>query len=438
MSQERMAVEKQEKIKPLFPNTIWGWFVLLVATFICNQVMGLVWLNIAPGLLAVLFVLVQIYSIKTEKLKSKEISNTEKAFYRLVLPILFVLIFALGSISAGNRYTQTNIADIEYFDATIQWLFQRDNQWVLVFLLFVWGVIFAFVENQRVVLNSIRGNKADDFPDNIINEVKKSQEMTQNVMNEVQQGAVKIESAINKLSQVGYTATCIPIKYNQDHKSFVIVLIKNESHKECQWMFPGSHVDITSNRLSDTFDLSEVKVTPGSIIEQKVKKEAGLYDMTFLDPNYDIAYYEKTAGGKKEEYIYSNTCKPTKTPVFNYLFRVNKTSKCYETQHHRCHYDFTYIGEYKDIQEKEAEYATAEIEISGDIVKDGVERAVALEKIKTALKKQINKKINSNPGNRKKQNIPYENLCFDSIAEMAYNALLFYSDYINSRNISGS
>ena len=73
MSQERMAVEKQEKIKPLFPNTIWGWFVLLVATFICNQVMGLVWLNIAPGLLAVLFVLVQIYSIKTEKLKSKEI-----------------------------------------------------------------------------------------------------------------------------------------------------------------------------------------------------------------------------------------------------------------------------------------------------------------------------------------------------------------------------
>ena len=39
MSQERMAVEKQEKIKPLFPSTIWGWFVLLVATFICNQVM---------------------------------------------------------------------------------------------------------------------------------------------------------------------------------------------------------------------------------------------------------------------------------------------------------------------------------------------------------------------------------------------------------------
>lgn len=435
MGQERTAVEKREGIKRLYPNTFWGYLVVLVTTFICNQIVGLVWLNMAPGLLVVLFVLIQIYPIIAEKSETKGISNKEKMVYRLVLPILVVVMFALVSASVENSYTQ---AESEYFDVALQWLLQRDNQWVLVFLLFVWGVIFAFIENQRVVLISAGGRTTDDFHDNIVNEVKKSQEMTQNVMNEVQQGAIKIEAAINKLSQVGYTATCIPIKYNQDHKSFMIVLIKNESHEECQWMFPGSHVDITSNRLADTFDLSEVKVTPGSIIEQKVKKEAGLYDMTFLDPNYDIAYYEKTAGGKKEEYIYSNTCKPTKTPVFNYLFRVNKTSKCYETQHHRCHYDFTYIGEYTDIQEKEAEYATAEIEISGDIVKEGVERAAALEKIKTALKKQINKKINANLQNRKKQNIPYEDLCFDSIAEMAYNALLFYSDYINSRNVSGN
>ena len=431
MSQEMTAGDKREKRIPLFPNTIRGWLVLLVATFICNQVLNLVWLNLAPVVLALLFVGIQIYTIKTKKSRTKEISDKEKAFYRLVLPILFTMMFALFSASTGNSYAQTNI---KYFDSIKQWIMQGDNQWMLVFSLFVWGIVFAFMEDQRVALNSVARVRAGDFPGNIVKEVKKSQEMTQNVINEVQQGTVKIESVINKLRQVGYTATCIPIKYNSDHNSFTIVLIKNESHKECQWMFPGTHVDVTSNNLSDEFDLSEVKVTPGSAIEQKVKKEAGLYDVTFLDPNYDIAYYEKTAGGKKEEYIYSNTCKPAKTPVFNYLLRVNKTSKCYETQHHRCHYDFTYIGEYQDIREEEAAYDTAEIEISGDIVKEGVERAVALERIKTALKKQINRTINSKQRKGNNKNMPYENLCFDSIAEMAYNALLFYSDYIHCRN----
>ena len=227
---------------------------------------------------------------------------------------------------------------------------------------------------------------------------------------------------------MGYTATCIPIRFDDRNKTFIVALIKNISHKESQWMFPGSHIDITANQLREGFELMDLNVVPGKVIVDKAKKEAGLVELQFLDPYYEVVSYGKTKSGKKER-DYPNTCYPLKAPVFNYLFRVNETARCYKEQNHRCHYDFTYIGEYSKIDVNEAEYEVIELEFENTI--NEMEYGEAIERIKAKAFECINAKIRErqNRRQRNQQNIPFNKLCLDSIPEMIYNAILFYSDY---------
>lgn len=54
----------------------------------------------------------------------------------------------------------------------------------------------------------------------------------------------------------------------------------------------------------------------------------------------------------------------------------------------------------------------------------------AIAYINASIGKQINNKLNSVKGKRRnKLSIPSDQLFLDSIPEMIYNAILFYSDY---------
>ena len=99
-------------------------------------------------------------------------------------------------------------------------------------------------------------------------------EVDKEKLDEISGKVENIQTILEKKSQVGYTATCIPIRYNTEHDTFVFALIRNISHEESQWMFPGSHVEVSNNQLREVFDLTDISIVPGKVIEDKVKKEA--------------------------------------------------------------------------------------------------------------------------------------------------------------------
>lgn len=232
---------------------------------------------------------------------------------------------------------------------------------------------------------------------------------------------------------MGYTATCIPINYNTQHKTFTFVLIKNMSHTKAQWMFPGSHVEVSDNRFNSVIDLMDINIIPSEVIREKVKKEAGLEDIEFLDPNYNYVNPNDSLDNEEEEYQYPNTCWPVKAPVFNYLFKVSEYANCYNSHEHRCHYDFTYVGEYKGINKELAEYEFIEMEFNiNDLKLKNDARRADIAYIKNKLEDNINKKLRNMQENKRKKgnlNIPLDELCLDSIPQMIYNTILFYKDY---------
>lgn len=202
--------------------------------------------------------------------------------------------------------------------------------------------------------------------------------------------------------------------------------MKNESHSECQWMFPGSHVEVSNNELKEDFKLTDVNIIPSEVIQDKVIKEAGLTDLQFIDPYYAAINNENMLEGG-EQHSYPNTCYPKMAPAFNYLFRVSEFADCYNKQNHRCHYDFTYIAEYTSFDQKDAKFEIFEIEIKKKFL-EGKEHSEAVAFISSQLGRGINRKIN-NINRRNNVSIPVNKLFPDSIPEMIYNAILFYADY---------
>ena len=253
----------------------------------------------------------------------------------------------------------------------------------------------------------------------------------QNNMTEALDEMKEIKSMLKKRSQVGYTATCIPIRYDYDKACFILLLIKNKSHSKSQWMFPGGHVEVSANRMNADFELQNVGITPDKVIVNKLADEAGLTEIQLLDPNYDTASMEPGTGRKERPYPY--TCYPAVAPVFNYLFRVSESASCYKSRNHRCHYDFTYIGEYKIINRTVDQYEFIEAEFPKDKVCGASSHSQAIGIISAGLVEQINRKFPKKAEYKGKKmrptTIPAEELFLDSIPEMIYNAILFYNDY---------
>ena len=407
-------MEKENILDKVFSGRGLGiYFIGVVISFVLNRILNVLWTQNVILVLTILYIALVLVSIYNSKVKPLlELNKMELLLYQIIIP--FSLTVLLAAIQWEREFRNAT----NELNTVIQWLQNSEEQSVLAlsFSIFVLICYFTAYERQE----SLKMTKTEcKFKETPIDQEKDQK------IDEISSKLEAVKEILEKKSQVAYTATCIPIKYNADHNSFMFTLIKNLSHQESQWMFPGSHIDISDNHLNEEFDLNEVEIVPGRIISDKVKREAGLVDLKFIDP-----YYE--ANGL-EQRNYPNTCYPTKTPVFNYLFRVSKSAKCYKEQNHRCHYDFTFVGEYNTINEEEAEYDVIEIELNRSKKLESMERADAVAYITGKLTDQINKKMSTKSNYNKKSSmkftIPFDKLCLDSIPEMIYNAILFYEDY---------
>lgn len=408
---------KSTIFEKLFANGLGGYLITISFTFLLNRFLNAIWLRYAPIVVVVIYIIFSIVSIYCTKWKPVlNLSKTELLFYQIIIPVAVSVL--IGSVSAGIM----NYSQMDIINNIMIWFSNNENQLFLVVIFSIVALVCYFIayEIAKICDNAkLECHVCDE-----------SIELHQVKLDGISEKLGNIQAFLEKKSQVGYTATCIPVKYNAEHDTFVFALIRNLSHEESQWMFPGSHVEVSNNQLDETFSLTDISIVPGTVIEDKVKKEAGLVDLQFIDPYYEVVSFENTINGK-ERRSYPNTCYPAKAPVFNYLFKVSKSAKCYKNLNHRCHYDFTYIGEYSEINDKESEYEVVEIEINRDKVYKSMERTEAVAYISNRLREQINKKIRLKTNKKTKNQfyIPFDQLCLDSIPEMIYNAILFYSDY---------
>lgn len=411
---------KNTILNKLFANGIGVYVLLLIISFLINRFLNFIWSMYAPIVVVafyIIWVVINIFGSKGNPIF--DLNKLELLCYQIIIPSgLSILI---GVICAeSSRDVQS-----DFWDNLAKWFFNYSNELFLIIIFSILVLFCYFIAYERVrVCDETKGKS------HVFLESQKLYEESKENSEKIFEKVENIQTILEGKSQVAYTATCIPIKYNKEHDTFVFALIRNLSHEESQWMFPGSHVEVSNNQLGEIFELTDVSVVPGKVIQEKVKKEAGLSNLKFIDPYYEVVSLEKTVDGS-EERSYPNTCYPVQAPVFNYLFRVSKTAKCYKKQNHRCHYDFTYIGEYTEINESDAEYEVVEIELNRNKNFKDMEYAEAIAHITSKLGKQINKKLKETLGknNKKQFNKPFDQLCLDSIPEMIYNAILFYIDY---------
>lgn len=412
-----MIMEKDSIFQKIFDKGLAITLIISLVNFLIGRISDGIWSNCVGLFILAVYILIVLVSMYNSKLNPMfDLSKLELWFYQLIIPCVTVIIIGIICIALENGL-QINSID-GFYD-----LFTNNEKisWLIGIFSCV-ALITNFMAYENVRLNK----KTKDsclLPNGILETQQRYEEKLEGICRKLEM----VEAVLNEKSQVAYTATCIPIKYNKKDNSFVLAMIKNISHKESQWMFPGSHVEVSDNRVKEEFDLTDIDIVPRRIIEDKVKKEAGLFDLQFIDPSYDKVSYENTEYGR-EKRGNSSTCYLENAPVFNYLFKVNKSARCYTTKNHRCHYDFTYIGEYSNINEEEAGYDVIEIKLKN--IKD-MQYLDAIAYINANVGRQINNKLNIKKGKRKKNlTIPNDQLFLDSIPEMIYNAILFYVDYM--------
>jgi ADP-ribose pyrophosphatase YjhB (NUDIX family) len=227
-----------------------------------------------------------------------------------------------------------------------------------------------------------------------------------------------IKHMTNRKKFFAYAATCVPIKKDSSSSNVKICLIKNKSHSQAAWMFPGGHVDLSKNNYSENDDsLSNVSVTPESIVIEKASEEAGLLNLEFVSlSNYLEGRTQLETGWS------------LKAPAFNYLFKVNNSANCFSTLHHRVHLDFTYIVSYSEI--KNPKYDTYEFEIAFDKLPPDSDKAIS--NIEDQLTKKLNAHINHYKPAKKK---PSHVLFPDSIPEIIYCSCKYYLAWVDSQNL---
>ena len=153
--------------------------------------------------------------------------------------------------------------------------------------------------------------------------------------------------------QVVYAATCIPIKKTENDE-ITFLLIKNESHSSSQWMFPGGHLKIEDNFVAskDNKCLDTLYDLPIDVAKRKCLVEANI--------KIDVIDFKRNEFINDTSLFSSDECLQTIAPIFNMLFLVSDTAKCYE-HGHRIHYDFTYVARYKKQNNKRAKYESIEV-----------------------------------------------------------------------------
>lgn len=418
----------------IFKNGIWIYLVGSAISVVFKEIFQNAFMNYGPIFIFLLYIVYSLITIFNSKVKKMfELEKVELVCYQIVIPIISTILIGLAFFCinrAGNESLGKELTD---------YLLNGDNQVILVIVFSIILVICCFIAYERSKLN-VGTKEGCQFSNEHKEKLVSFSSQNTEFINSVSKGVDRLSSNVNAMLQdisdiktkvdkkkLGYTVTCIPMRYIEEHNSFGFILVQNESHSKSQWMFPGSHVEVSDNLLGSTFDLEDVTIVPENVILDKTKSEAGLVDLKFIDPYYDKISF--TNPQLEKDYCYPNTCYPMKAPVFNYLFRVNESARCYQEDGHRCHYDFTYIAEYESYDVNEAKYKVVEIEITKDKIVT-MKRGEAIAYINSSLVDQINKKIRSSKKrNSYYANIPLDKLCLDSIPEMMYNAILFYTDY---------
>ena len=429
---ELLGMEESKKrtlSETVATNGIPIYIFLLCLAFAINRVLNTAWSANAPLVILaiyVLYVLIGTFSKKIEPIL--KIDQKLLLGYLLIIPLMGTCILGIVCIVFSKQLDSTNSWGV----AILDW-FKNSGNISLLVIFFSLFVVIGYFQGYKVEKDSSNLNSKET----ILEEVRcscKFSDTEKEKISIIDEKVDRLDDILINKHQMGYTATCIPVKYNKDNETFVFVLIKNMSHSKAQWMFPGSHVEVSNNQFSNSnIDLMDINIIPSEVIREKVKKEAGLEEIRFIDPNYKFVNPDAP---EEVEFQYPNTCWPVEAPVFNYLFRVSECANCYINHGHRCHYDFTYVGEYNTVNPDIAEYDQIEMQFNLDRLSlKSEDRQGDIEYIRGKLQDNINKKIGKSNGRKTNKNrngrqiITVDNLCLDSIPQMIYNTILFYKDY---------
>lgn len=439
-------LEKKSLIHMIATNGIFILFITVMITYILNRIFDFIWLKYAPCFLMGAYIFFILYAIfnKRSKKMFHEVKKILIIGFLIINPILISILFysvTFFSQPDNDKLTLLDFSLKTFSDNNFAFLFFLTTI-ICYFILYTIEEIQKLVQNSNEITSTLVDCKVNCHLHNIIGSIHDNQNgyihklegiecnqndnihKLENIITNQNKYIQKLEFLENKLEKqftFAYTATCIPLRYNKDSNSIYICLIENKSHKEAAWMFPGNHVNINKNQSDNEPDLAEIKYIPHNDIIDSAKNEAGLVDLKLIDLNFQ--YIDPFESSSK--YNYPDTCWPVNAPVFNYLFKVSNHAKCYELHGHRCHYDFTYVGEYNEIESKDAKFKVVEVEFRLDRFKfTDDDKAEDISIIQSILGKEINKSIKRN-GN-KYQNISADKLFLNSIPLMIYNTLIFY------------
>lgn len=445
--------EEKHKMTEIYNSYgIIAYLIIIISTFIVNIVLSSLaaYIHIIIFLLYVLTVLFSTFHKNINPI-------LDIADKKLVIGFLLVLPICI-SILCDSAYFWGDVQESQtiwdFLNAPENALIIFGGFFLIALVCYIIGYAYSKINVIHSVSNDERESKVNDIISrldeakiNEISNIKDDLDSIKNVMREedINNNYNNIRSILDKLdeseigkittisdvlesikdkllkeNQVAYTVTCIPIKYDAKNKAIKMLIIKNESHEKYAWMFPGCHIEVANNHFIDNneVNLKLIDVVPNRVILEKVKEEVGLNDISLLDPNFELAVPNGSSQKRPR------ACWIMPAPVFNYLFLVSDASRCYKHMNHRCHYDFTYIGEYKEWDNSQNNNNVIEIELRLEDFKfDEIHREADIIAIKTVLQDSINKSLNFEVIES------INNLCLDSVPQMIYNASMFYKNY---------
>lgn len=398
---------------------IYGMAIIFFINFLFRDLLLMININGSLYYIFGIYIIILLLTIFNKNMNSLiNIKRHNQFIVLIIIPLVLILLLSFVVFMFANN--------ISYFFINGKIPFRNfyNNEVInLLCLLFIAislliYIIFNFAEKALDKQSKLLEKNVKIYVDNNEIECKKLYDSINQIHRKVYQE-----------SDIAYTATCIPVKYDSERNSLTFCLVSNESHKKCKWMFPGGHVDISKIKLENDMILSDISGMPINIIIAKIKKEAGIDNIKFINNNFC------TNSDNIPSNVFSNYCYPVVAPAFNYIFRVNESAKCRELYGHKYHYDFTYVGVY-EVAGLESKYDYVEIEFLYDqfTFAKQANKDNGIEKISTEIRKKINEHLKKKQKNYQIQHV--NDLVLNSIQEMIYSTLEVYKTYLDKQNIN--
>lgn len=196
------------------------------------------------------------------------------------------------------------------------------NEMLFVTILCLLIVVYIWLHKRYVMLENAK--KKELIESDITTEATK---MSSHIISSFESFSVTVNDLLKKLEfDTAVTSTIIPFSIDKERGILKTYLITNSSYPDYTWMFPGGHVKFGENE------------SPESVAKSRAKDEAGL-DVSLVDLYHS---FDLLSEDENENIISNMTV--FNPPHYLYLFKLDKSARCFEEKGHEYHIDAVYVG----------------------------------------------------------------------------------------------